>query len=90
VSVRVALLFLAVAATAACSRDPDSQWMKAGPYTTAEFDQDVAACSRGSALDAACMEARGWIAVGGDVPAQTAAEKEQERRRELYRTPRPQ
>ncbi len=52
-----------VVGMAACGRGPQKQWMKSGPYTSAEFRQDVAACSRNDEVDDACLEARGWIAV---------------------------
>lgn len=90
-SVRLALLlFLAAAATVACSRGPDVEWMKAGPYTSAEFDGDVKACTRQGTLDPACMQERGWFTVGEGGPVENASDKERQRRQELYRAPRPQ
>lgn len=61
--VGVALALAVAATTVACARDPEKQWMKSGPYTTQEFRQDTAACSRDDVLDEACLEARGWFAV---------------------------
>jgi hypothetical protein len=52
-----------IVACAACAREPQKQWMKAGPYTSEEFRRDVAACSRDAKLDDACLEARGWFTV---------------------------
>lgn len=71
------------ALAAACSSDRDVQWMKPGPYTSAEFNQDRSTCTRDGDLDEACMEARGWIAVQAD---KTPPEK----KTPTYRIPRPQ
>jgi hypothetical protein len=52
---------IAAAVLAACSRS-ETQWMKVNQsYTTAEFQRDHAACSRGGTLDAACMRSKGWV-----------------------------
>jgi hypothetical protein len=43
-------------------------------YTTAEFQRDYAACSKGGALDEACLRAKGWVDVKpsrGDRAAET-------------------
>jgi hypothetical protein len=48
-------------AVAACSHS-ETQWMKVNQsYTTAEFQRDHAACSRGGTLDEACMRSKGWV-----------------------------
>jgi hypothetical protein len=53
---------LAAAAVAGCSSHSETQWMKVNQsYTTAEFQRDHAACSRGGTLDEACMRAKGWV-----------------------------
>ena len=52
--------------TAACSGADDRQWMKVNQrYTTSEFQQDFAACSKNQnkTLDEECMKSRGWIEV---------------------------
>ena len=83
--VRLALILIAVAIVAACrSAGPDRQWMKPGPYTSAEFKRDTEACMREGDLDSACMEARGWIAV------QPEKEVEKKKERSTYSTPRKQ
>ena len=83
--VRLALILIAVASVAACrSAGPDRRWMKPGPYTSAEFERDTEACTRNGDLDAACMEARGWIAVQ---PEKDVAKKQD---RSIYNLPRPQ
>lgn len=61
--VRSLLLLALIVAVAGCASRDDRQWMKLGPYTSAEFDHDVRACTRDGDLDAACMEARGWVVV---------------------------
>jgi hypothetical protein len=61
--IRPALLLLFVVAAAACTQEPDRQWMKPGPYTVEEFHRDTADCTRRGELDADCMQAKGWIAV---------------------------
>ena len=68
------MLIVSVAA-GACASDPDRRWMKAGPYTTAEFTRDAQACTSRGDLDAACMESRGWIAVQAE-RTETAKKRE--------------
>ena len=47
-----------------CSSSSDRQWMKINErYSTAEFQRDHAACSKGGALDETCMRNRGWVDV---------------------------
>jgi hypothetical protein len=59
-------LFLAcalAAALAGCAHS-DKQWMKVNQsYTTADFQRDYAACSKGATLDEACLRAKGWVDV---------------------------
>jgi hypothetical protein len=48
----------------------EREWMKVDEsFTVAEFRRDYASCSKGAALDEACMRSRGWVAVspGGKV-----------------------
>lgn len=59
-------LVLIASVASACARGSELEWMKAGPYTTAEFERDAEACARRGDLDTACMEARGWIQVHAD------------------------
>lgn len=61
--VRSLLLLALIVAVAGCAPRDDRQWMKLGPYTSAEFDHDVQACTHDGDFDAACMEARGWVMV---------------------------
>ena len=65
---------LALAALSGCAHD-ERQWMKVNQsYTTAEFQRDYAACSKGGALDEQCLRARGWVDVKpsrGDRAAET-------------------
>ncbi|HEY7520887.1 MAG TPA: hypothetical protein VIE36_21550 [Methylomirabilota bacterium] len=57
------LICLVAGILAGCAHS-DKQWMKVNErYTTAEFRQDHAACSKGGTLDEACMRARGWVDV---------------------------
>ena len=57
------LTCLAAGILAGCAHS-DKQWMKVNEsYTTAEFQRDHAACSKGLSLDEACMRARGWVDV---------------------------
>jgi hypothetical protein len=70
-------LSLTVAATVLAGCAPnETQWMKVNqPYTTAEFQRDHAACSKGRTLDDACMRAKGWVDLKpsrGDRAADTA------------------
>jgi hypothetical protein len=52
---------LATGLLAGCAAS-ETQWMKVNePYTTAEFQRDHAACSKGRALDEACMRSKGWV-----------------------------
>ena len=61
--VRLALAGIVLGATA-CGGIDDRQWMKINQrYTTAEFQQDVAACSPKRTLDEECMKNRGWVDV---------------------------
>ena len=74
--VGLALILFAVAIVAACrSAGPDLQWMKPGPYTSAEFKRDTEACTRDGDLDAACMETRGWLAVQPEKEVQKKKER---------------
>ncbi len=81
-TVRLLLGLLVVATAAGCASGPERQWMKPGPYTSADFRRDTEACTRGRELDAACMEAKGWIAV------QAEKESEKKKERPAYTTPR--
>ena len=57
------ILTCAVVLAAGCATD-DRQWMKLNEkYTTADFQRDHAACSKGGKLDDGCMRGRGWVAV---------------------------
>jgi hypothetical protein len=61
----VLLASMVAGALTACAHN-ETQWLKVNePYTTAEFQRDYAACSKGamSTLDADCMRAKGWTAV---------------------------
>lgn len=52
---------LAAGALAGCAAS-ETQWMKVNEsYTTAEFQRDHAACSKGGTLDEACMRSKGWV-----------------------------
>lgn len=52
---------LAAGALAGCAAS-ETQWMKVNEsYTTAEFQRDHAACSKGRTLDEACMRSKGWV-----------------------------
>ena len=47
-----------------CVPAEERQWMKIRtPYTSAEFQRDLAECSKSGKLDDACMQARGWVAL---------------------------
>ncbi len=49
---------------AACSTEPERQWMKLDQkYTTAEFRRDLTACSKSGTVDDECMKTKGWVAV---------------------------
>ena len=71
---RALLLGCCVAAiVAGCGGYSDKQWMKVNEsYTTEEFRRDHKACSRGLALDEACMRAKGWIDVKPSAKDRTA------------------
>jgi hypothetical protein len=57
------ILTTAALLAAGCSSD-GRQWLKLDQkYTTAEFQRDHAACTKGGKLDDACMRERGWVAV---------------------------
>jgi len=61
------VIFLTIAGAlilAACSSEPERQWMKLDQkYTTAEFRRDLKDCSKSGAVDDECMKAKGWVAV---------------------------
>jgi hypothetical protein len=53
-----------------CGSATDKQWYKPNvDYTTAEFERDRVACSpkKNNVLDEACMKARGWLPLSGDI-----------------------
>ena len=57
------LTAVALLALAGCASD-ERQWLKLNEkYTTADFQRDHAACSKGGKLDDACMRGRGWVTV---------------------------
>lgn len=56
-----------------CASTEEPQWYKpGGNYTTAEFNRDRDACTKGKVFDAECMKAKGWVTVSPDRPAPTA------------------
>jgi hypothetical protein len=61
-----------------CGSATDKQWYKPNiDYTAAEFERDRVACSpkKNNVLDEACMKARGWLPLSGDIgPAVKAPE----------------
>ncbi len=61
------VMFLTIAGAlilAACSSEPERQWMKLNQqYTTAEFRRDLAACGKDGTVDDECMKSKGWVAV---------------------------
>jgi hypothetical protein len=65
------ILVVAALLAAGCATD-DRQWLKLNEkYTTEEFRQDHAACSKGGTLDDACMRSRGWVAVSPGAKGET-------------------
>lgn len=59
---RAALILTAAASVLAGCASDTAQWMKVNEsYTTAEFQRDHAACSKGLKLDEACMRSKGWV-----------------------------
>lgn len=67
------LLVLLVGGTFGCASSDERLWYKpGGNYTTAEFNQDRDACTRGKKLDEECLKAKGWVTVSPDRPTQTA------------------
>lgn len=71
---RLMLLVLFSLVAVACESVPEKQWYKpAGAYTLADFRNDEKACTRDRKLDEACLKARGWVPLSGDV-APTKAE----------------
>lgn len=85
-TLRLLMAVIALAALAGCAREPDKQWLKTGPYTSAEFRRDSEACTHGGDLDEACMQAKGWVAVQPD----RGEEKQQKKERPAYTLPRAQ
>jgi hypothetical protein len=66
------VLTVAALLVTGCTTD-DRQWLKLNEkYTTEEFRRDHAACSKGGALDDACMRSRGWVAVSPGGKGETA------------------
>ena len=55
---------VALALLGGCAGTDEKQWLKVNQsYTTAEFQRDYAACSKGGTLDEACLRAKGWVDV---------------------------
>lgn len=73
---RLVVGVLALVTAGACAGPPPKRWFKPGSYTRAEFERDVASCTRGRVLDDACMEARGWVAVSPEKPEPAPAQKD--------------
>jgi hypothetical protein len=49
---------------AACSNEPERQWMKLDQtYTTAEFRRDLVACTKNGTVDDDCMKGKGWVSM---------------------------
>ena len=66
------LLVLLLGSTFGCASSDERLWYKpGGNYTTAEFNQDRDACTRGKKLDEECLKAKGWVSVNPDRPAPT-------------------
>jgi hypothetical protein len=77
----IAVVVALAAALTGCA-EPDRQWMKVGErYTTAEFQRDHAACSKGGKLDDACMRSRGWVDVS---PSKADKPPEPDSRSNMY------
>ena len=61
------LLLLLLGSTFGCALSDERLWYKpGGNYTTAEFNQDRDACTRGKKLDEECLKAKGWVPVNPD------------------------
>lgn len=68
------LLFLLLGSGLGCASSDERLWYKpGGNYTTAEFNQDRDACTRGKKLDEECLKAKGWVTVSPDRPAPTSS-----------------
>lgn len=66
---------------AGCAGDDGYRWLKtSGTYTTEEFRNDVAECSRNGKLDESCMQRRGWERVrpSAEKPAERPSERPDE------------
>jgi hypothetical protein len=67
------VLFLLLGSALGCASSDERLWYKpGGNYTTAEFNQDRDACTRGKKLDEECLKAKGWVTVSPDRPTPTA------------------
>ena len=70
-----AAIVVALVALGGCAAAEEKQWLKVNQsYTTAEFQRDYAACSKGGKLDEACLRGKGWVDVKasrGDRAAET-------------------
>ena len=68
------LLMVLLGSTFGCATRDERQWQKIGvDYTTAEFNRDLAACTRDKKLDDECLKARGWVPFNPDRPAPAAS-----------------
>lgn len=81
------LATLAAVGLAACATS-EKQWLKVDqPYTTAEFQRDYAACSKGGTLNDDCMRDKGWVDVKpsrGDRAAGTPPPQSEDWRQRRY------
>ncbi len=67
------LLVLLLGSAFGCASSDERLWYKpGGNYTTAEFNRDRDACTKGNKLDEECLKAKGWVTVSPDRPTQTA------------------
>jgi hypothetical protein len=76
------LLPLIVLVLFGCGNATDKQWYKPNvDYTAAEFERDRVACSpkKNNILDEACMKARGWLPLSGDIGSSVKAPEMQKR-----------
>jgi hypothetical protein len=60
--IRILLLVLLAASSAACSSGPEREWYKPGvSYTVADFQRDEKACTKDRVVDEECLKGRGWV-----------------------------